>query len=353
MKEEEFKKIMAIVLTLALLVLAYIVVRPILLAVLFGIILAYIFNPLYRRIHRVIPSENLSAFIMVGGVLVIFLAPLIFLIPLLARQAINLYLSFQQLDLALIIQEIFPSFFKSIGTSADITAITSSFTSNFTGWILSGFQQLAFNFPSILLQTVIILFTFFFLLRDYDEMALYFISISPFAHEVQKRFYQKFEQVTNSILYGQLIVGLSQGIIAGIGYFIFGAPNALLLTLITMMVGIIPVIGPWLVWVPVDIYLFLNNQTTAAIGLLIYGLLIINWVDNIIRPLIVSRMTKMNSAIALIGMIGGLYVFGIMGLIIGPLILAYLLLVAEFYKEKKFKSIIIEENSPIKKFPIP
>jgi predicted PurR-regulated permease PerM len=181
-------------------------------------------------------------------------------------------------------------------------------------------------------------------MRDQEELKEYFISLSPFSKEYQKKFYEKFESVTYSAIYGELIVGISQGIIAGIGFFICGVPHALLLTLLLTVASILPIIGPWLVWIPVDIYLFLNGHTGSAIGLLIYGLFIINWVDTILRPIIVSKGTKMNPAIALIGMAGGIYVFGIMGLIIGPLVLAYFILLVEAYKDKKIGSMVFQEQ---------
>ena len=352
MDGKEYKNIMLILLTAALVVLAFLIIRPIIIAVLFGLILAYIFHPLYKKIHKKIKSENVSAFIVVIGILIILLALAIFLIPIIGKQLLAVYMSAQQMDLSEVLQETFPNLFGS--TSQDLSASISSFTQDTAAMFLSSVQKIILNFPSMLLQTVVVLFTFFFMLRDHDKMRDYFLSISPFSKEAQRQFYEKFEQVTNSILYGQLIVGITQGIIAGIGYLIFRVPNTALLTIITMLVGIIPVIGPWLVWIPVDIWLFMTGQTGAAIGLLIYGLLIINWIDSIVRPLIVSKMTKMNTAIALIGMIGGLYVFGIIGLILGPLILAYLLLVAEFYKESKFKSILVEEKAmPKPHLPIP
>jgi predicted PurR-regulated permease PerM len=354
MKEEAYKKVMLAILVAALLVLAFIIVRPIIVAILFGLILAYIFSPLYRKIHKYIKSENLSAGIVVIGIIVILALVGVFTTPVIANQMINVYVSMQDLDIAAIFQETFPALSNVISGSADLSAAVSALTTNVTSWFLLGFQRLIFNIPSLLLQTIIVFFTFFFMLRDYDATKQYFLSVSPFSSETQKKFYNKFEEVTNSILYGQLVVGITQGIIAGIGYFIFGLPNALLLTILTMLVGIIPVIGPWLIWIPADIYLFLDGRTGAGIGLLVYGVFILSWIDSLIRPLIVSRMTKMNSAIALIGMIGGLYLFGVIGLIIGPLVLAYLLLVAEFYKQKKVESILLkEEKLPKKKFPIP
>lgn len=120
---------------------------------------------------------------------------------------------------------------------------------------------------------------------------------------------------------------------AGLGYFVFGVPNAILLTVITVIAAIIPVVGPWLVWVPVDIYLFGTGNTSAGLGLLIYGLVIISWIDNVIRSMIVSRRTQLNTGIVMIGMSGGLFAFGFIGLIIGPLILAYVLLVIEVLRK--------------------
>jgi predicted PurR-regulated permease PerM len=352
MKEDGFKKVVIVLVILSLLVLAFLIIRPIFIAILFGVLLSYIFRPLYLLLHKKIKSETFSAFLVVFGILLLILVPMILLMPVVTRQLIDVYIAMQKINLATIINSNFPAFFNTLSNSADIAAISNSFTSNIGSFVVTSVQKIIFNLPSLLLQTVIVLFTFFFGLRDHDKLKLYFLSVSPFSKEIQNKFYEKFKQVTNSIIYGQLIVGIAQGIIAGIGYFIFGVPNAVLATIVTMLVGIIPVIGPWLVWIPIDIFLFVSGQTGPAIGLLIYGLLVINWVDTLIRPLVVSRMTKMNSALALIGMVGGLYVFGIIGLILGPLILAYLLLIAEFFKQKRFKSIIIEEKT-LRKFPIP
>ena len=140
------------------------------------------------------------------------------------------------------------------------------------------------------------------------------------------------------MIVGQIVVGILQGIISGIGYFVFGVPNALLLTVITTLVGVIPVIGPWLVWIPVDIYLFASGQSGAGLGLLIYGSILINWIDTLIRPLIVSKKTKINPGVIITGMIGGLLVFGVLGLIIGPLVLSYVLLLMELYRKKSLGS---------------
>ena len=132
-----------------------------------------------------------------------------------------------------------------------------------------------------------------------------------------------------------------QGLVAGIGYFILGVPNAIFLTILTIIASIIPVVGSWLIWVPVDIYLFATGHFWAGIILLIYGTFLISLIDNFIRLIIVSRKTQINQGIVMIGMIGGIFVFGVIGLIIGPLILAYVLLVLELYRKHTLGESII------------
>jgi predicted PurR-regulated permease PerM len=116
------------------------------------------------------------------------------------------------------------------------------------------------------------------------------------------------------------------------------------LTFLSIVAGVLPLIGSWIVWVPTVIVLLISGNTSQAVGLTIYGVLIVAWIDNILRPIIVSRRTSINPAIVLIGMIGGLFAFGFLGLILGPLILSYVILVTELYRQKQSESILIKEE---------
>lgn len=343
MEEKDFKNIVVTIMVIALFVLAFLIVKPIIISILFGLILAYVFNPLYRKLHKNIKSKNLCATILVCGILIILLVLAVFFTPVLIRQMSDVYNSIQKVDLYSILINNLPESFQPTIISADISAAMSSSTTALAGLIRKGVENLIFNIPTIFLYLAVTIFSFFFVLRDYDDIREYIRSISPLGDETNKKFYQKFEQITNSIIYGELLAGISQGLSAGIAYFIFGVPNALLLTLLTTFAGIIPVFGAWIVWAPAAIYLFLSGHVYASMGLFIYCILVVSSIDNVVRLLVISKMAKMNTALSLIGMIGGLFVFGLMGLIIGPLVLAYLLLVIEFYKERKFKSILLQE----------
>ncbi len=346
--KEIFKNAITAALIIGLFILAIMIIRPVAMSILFGILLAYIFYPIYKWTVSKIKNENLSALLICLGLiaLIIFVATLIF--GSLLNQAVDLYFSIQGANLENVINQILPNFLSS-ELSANLAGSLNSFISNMLANSLSKFTSFILNLPIIVLQLFVVIFVFFFSLRDGKKGIEYMKSLSHLGKETQGKFFKQFKDITNSVLLGQVVIGIAQGIVAGIGYFIFGVPNALILTILTMFVGIIPLIGPWLVWLPVDIYLFMVGRTGAGMGLLIYGLIIISWIDVFIRPVIVSRKTEINSAIVIIGMLGGLFVFGILGLIIGPLILAYVLLVIELYRTKTLgQDIIFKKVEPNK-----
>jgi len=344
MEEKDFKKITLTLLIVGLLILSFIMIKPIAGAIALGLVLSYLFRPLYTKLAKKIKSPNWAAFLIVGGILFLIILPFIFLIPLVARQVVDAYVLLKDKDIYPIILKIIPSIADSPRIAADLSAITSSFTSNIAGYFLNFFKNWIYDLPNFLLQSVIVVFTFFFVMRDWEKMREYFMTLSPFPKEYQNKLVEKFKQITNAVLYGQVIVGISQGLVAGIGYLIFGVHNALLFTLLTIVSATLPIVGAWFVWLPIDAYLFLTDQTTAAVGLLVYCLLIVSLIDNFLRMYIMAKVAKLNTGLVLIGMIGGLYVFGILGLILGPLILSYVLLLAEFYRDKNFKSILIQEH---------
>lgn len=345
--EENFKKFMVPAFIFVLAILSFFVLKPILTPVVIGLVLAYLFNPLYNKLKSKIKSSYGSATIILGLNLAVFVLPLIILIPMFTKQVFEFYLSVKDFDAYNLINTFFPSLLSSPQLSAELLATSSNLKAIISQALLNFFKNTILNIPQMIFSSLILIFTFFFALIESEYFKKYFSIIFPFSKENEAKFYDKFEKITNSLLYGQFIVGIVQGLVAGVGYFMLGVPNALLFTVITMIVGVIPVIGPWLVWIPVDIYLFMSGMTEPAFGLLIFGLFVINWIDSILRPIIVSSRAEVNSAIALIGMIGGVMAFGAVGFILGPLIIAYFILLIEIHENKKEDSVILREKPPI------
>jgi predicted PurR-regulated permease PerM len=339
-----FKQLITGVLILGLFFLAAMIIKPIIISIISGILLAYILYPLYNWLLRKLKNENLSALIICLGLLIIIFGMISLILTSLLNQAVNIYSALQNIDLANVLERALPKFLTT-EISSTIGGSLNTFISKLFSNLLDATGEFILNIPIFLLQLFVAIFIFFFALKDGKKAIEYIKSLNLLEKETQEKLFKQFKDITYSVLMGQIVVGIIQGLIAGIGYFIFGVPNALILTLLTMIIGVIPLIGPWLVWIPVVIYLFATGHSGAGLGLLIYGLVIISWLDAFIRPLIVSKKTRINSAIVIIGMVGGLFVFGILGLIIGPLVLAYVLLIIELYRKRTptDKNIIFKE----------
>lgn len=336
------KKIMTMIILIVLIVLSFLLVRPVLMSIIIALILAFVFTPLYDFLYKRIKSKNISAALIVFFLIFLIVLPIWFLTPILIEQAFGIFQASQQIDFVTPLKSIFPSLFASEQFSAEIGSILSSFTSNVANSVVNSLAKIILNFPIISLQLLVVFFTFFFVLRDKEKVVAYVKSLLPFSKEVEKKIFEYSKGITSSVLYGQVIIGILQGIAAGLGFFIFGVPNALFLTLLAMMAGIFPIIGTTIIWLPVAIYLFMGGNTFAAIGVIIFGL-ISSVVDNFLRPMIVAKRTKIHSSILFISMIGGLFLFGILGFILGPLIISYLLIMLEIYRNRKTPQIFIQE----------
>ena len=343
MDQEYLKKVTVAIILLVLIVLAYFLIKPILLSIIMGFILGMIFYPAYKLLYKYTKSKNFSAIIICILLLVLIILPLWFLTPVIVKQSIRLFQASQQIDFVTPLKSVFPSIFTSESFSNEIGSIVYSFVTRLTNSIMNSLSKLILNFATIFLQLLIVFFTLFFVLRDKKELIAYIESLSPFPKDVEKKLFKSSQSVTMSVLYGQVVIGILQGVVVGIGFFIFKVPNALLLTLFAALAGIFPIIGTTIVWLPVIIYLFIAGNTLPAFGVLFFGLAS-SIVENFLKPIFISKRTNMATPVILIGMIGGIFLFGLLGVVLGPLILAYLIIVLEIYRNKRVPGILIKKE---------
>lgn len=336
-----FRKITNTVILLVLIVLAFFLLRPILLPIILGVILAYIFNPLYIRLNNYIKLKNISVILICILLFLLILLPIWFLTPIAVDQSIKIYLASQKIDFVTPLKSVFPSLFASEAFSSEIGSIIHSFVTSTTNYLMNSFSSIISNFVVLSLKLFVVFFTFYFVLRDKEQIVKYIESLSPLSKDLEKKFFSQTKAITSSVLYGQVVIGIVQGVVAGIGFIIFGVPNALILTIFSCLAGIFPIIGTAVIWLPVVIYLFYTGDSFSAGGVLIFGGFS-SIIDNFLRPFFVSKMTKIHPALILGGMIGGLFLFGILGFILGPLILAYLLIILELYRKDKSTELFIK-----------
>lgn len=346
MDEAYLKKIIVTFILVVLIVLSFFLLKPILLSIVAGFILAFVFYPSYIYLNKYIKNKNFSAFLICSLLILLFILPIWFLTPIFIDQSLKIYFAAQKADFVTPLKNIFPSLLRSEEFSAEVGSILHSFTTRIANSLVNSFSQVLLNFPTIFLQFLVIFFTFFFFLRDKEQFESYMKSLLPFPKDVENKLFKNSKEITTSVIYGQVVIGILQGIVVGVGFFIFKVPNALLLTLLASLAGIFPIIGTTIIWLPVAIYLFASGNSFAGIGITIFGI-ISSTFDNIIRPAFVSKRTSLHPSLVLIGMIGGLFLFGFLGFILGPLIIAFLIIILEIYRDKNIPGVFIktEEKS--------
>jgi predicted PurR-regulated permease PerM len=326
------KKVIALIILLALLLLAFFIVRPFFVAIIFGFVLAFLLNPVYKKLNSWIKNPTVSSLIVCVFTVLVLAFGLYFLAQMTIKEAFNLYVQYQKIDFYSIVNSFLLKVFGSNVLASQITTTTQQAVITLTNTFMQEVSKLLVNAPGIILQLFVSLFVAYYSLKNNEKITNYIKEILPFDKETKERFITRSKELTGATVYGQVIVGIIQGAVAGIGFYVFGAPSPLLFTLLAIFLAIIPFIGPAFVWVPVSLIMMATGNLTNGVLMFIFGLLVVSWIDNIIKPSIVGKMGKVNQLTALIGMLGGIVLLGPVGLIIGPLALEYLVIFIDLYK---------------------
>jgi len=341
MKKDYEKEISAALFLLLLSLLSFFLLKPILMAIITGIILAFLFIPIYNKIKSKIKSKDLSTAITSLLLIILVIIPLWFIVPILLNQSLEIYALFQKINLRPILESIFPTLFQNGTFSTEIISALYSFITNLTNGAINLISEIILKFPTLFLQFLVSFFTFYFVVRDHDEFIDYVQTVLPFNKKIKDKLFKSSKDITSSVIYGQVGLGVIQGIFAGISFFLFGVNQALFLTMIAILAGIFPIIGTTVIWVPVAIFLFIKGSTFSALGVLLFGIIGI-FLENAVKPIFISKRTNVHSGIILLGMIGGILFFGILGVILGPLILSYLLIILETYRGRNPTGVFIK-----------
>jgi predicted PurR-regulated permease PerM len=158
--------------------------------------------------------------------------------------------------------------------------------------------------------------------------------ILPMARAHTDKLFREVGQVLKAVLYGTVLTALVQAVLAGIGYAIFGVPNVVFWSAMTFVFALLPIIGPPIIWFPWSIVLLLQDHTFAGVGLLIYSAIMVSTLDNFLRPKLIGDRARIHPVVILIGVLGGVAVFGFTGFLLGPLILAMFLTIVQLYRSE-------------------
>jgi predicted PurR-regulated permease PerM len=326
-----FRRLLVAGLILGILLLTFTVLRPFIVPLIWGGILAYVSWPANQRITQWLAGRAaLAAFITTLLVTLAIIVPTAWLILLMRVEAISAYAQVQEF---LASRPTLPAALRElpwIGAwaqatldqlAADPTALREQFVltmerssvevSRLIGGVGRNVAKLFFAVLSM-----------FFLLRDGPRVirevrAVLEGILGPRVHD----YLEAVGGTTQAVVYALILGAIAQGAVAGIGYWIFGVKAPVLLGAVTVFVALIPFGAP-LVWGSLAIWLLVKGNILAGAGLLLWGVLLVSWMDNIVRPLVISNATRMPFLLVVFGVLGGVLAFGLVGLFIGPVLLA-------------------------------
>lgn len=199
------------------------------------------------------------------------------------------------------------------------------------------------------LNFFILIYALFFFLLTGRESARKAISLIPMTTRDREMLVERATSTIRATVKGSFLIAIVQGTLTGIGLFVAGVPGAIFWGAVAALLSIIPMVGPPLIWVPSAIWLAVSGHPIAAAGLSIWGGVVISWSDNILRPILVGKDAKMSDLMVLISTLGGLTLFGAVGIIIGPVIAALFSSVWFIFREA-FDGFLDEEEAPDPEF---
>jgi predicted PurR-regulated permease PerM len=329
--EERFRKAFLLVLVVAISALFTVVIRDFLLTIFLAAIFAGLVRPLYLQfVDAFRGNRPLASALTVIVLLVLVMAPLLIVLGVVTNEAMRMSEGirpgieevvarpstlWQYLDRIPFIDRIEPYRAQIINKGSEAIAALGNF-------LVTSLSNTTRGTLSFLFQFFIFLYTLFFLLMDGPDMLRAALNYLPLRDSEKQQMLDRFVSVTRATLKGTLVIGVIQGTLSGFAFWIAGIQGAVFWGTVMMVLSILPVVGGALVWVPACIILAATGQWMKAVMLAAFCALVVGSVDNLLRPRLVGRDTRMHDLLILFSTLGGIIAFGPIGFIVGPIVAA-------------------------------
>lgn len=314
-------------------------------AILWAVILAILFNPLQKGLEAMLRGRrNLAAALSVLACICIVVIPGAAILASLAQEAASLYnrVSTREFDLEKLftqIHAVLPTFAEralatlNLGDFAEIRTRLTSFLMQASQTVAMQAFSIGQNTAQFLVSLGVMLYLLFFLFRDGISMIAIIRKASPLSDRHTDHILGKFSSVVKATVKGNIFIAAIQGAIGGVTFWMLGIGAALLWGVLMAFLSLLPAIGAGLVWVPMAGYLLLSGQYLKGTILFAVGVLVISVVDNLLRPPLVGKGTRLPDYVVLISTVGGLSLMGMNGFVIGPLIAALFIAVWSLFTD--------------------
>ncbi len=323
---------------------ASLLLEPFLSALIWAAIIALALHPLYRRMVTLLRGRrSLSAVLMTLATLLLVIGPAVVLFVMLASQVVDLY----QWTVKYVQSGQWMDLWNRLKGSALSSILEQPFVAqmDIKGFLVKGLGQFSSDLAgqvagalkNILLLTVnflIMLFALFFFFRDGETYYATAMEILPFSDEQKRAITEKLSGTFSAVINGIFLIALLQGAVTGTGFALFGVPFPVFWGFLAFVLALLPVVGAAGVWVPGALYLFLQGFTMKALLLGIWGLLLVSTPDNFLKPVFIGKKAKIPTFFLFIGILGGLKVYGFLGILFGPLVVTLVIVFVRIYREE-------------------
>ncbi|MST04305.1 MAG: AI-2E family transporter [Candidatus Pacebacteria bacterium] len=305
-----------------------------------GALLAGIFTPLNNFISKKFKEgSNIPSLISTVLVALIIILPFITILSLLFQETQGFLekiktADFYENDKA--IQYVANKL--NVGTEDLFSSQILPTVKNVGEFITKNIATFLSNAANLIINFFLLLLTIFYMLKDGKKLSKFLIEASPLEKSEEMNLYKTFKESGRAVLYGNLITAGIQGFLGGLGFLMFGISSPVLWGFVMAFFAFIPMLGPYLVFVPAAIYMFLNGNIWVAIAFMAYNIVIVSSVDNVLKPKLIGDKMKIHPLFILISVLGGIKIFGIIGLVYGPLIASIFISLIKNYIDLSKKS---------------
>ena len=305
--------------------------------ILWSIVVSIIFYPLYEKFLFITNKKSLSSILSLIIILLLVIIPSIGIMGLIANELINFINSFDDYSLERYVEMIpneslINDLLAWTGlTINQLTEKVDDFLLTASKVFYESVSTISANVINFFISLFLFLYLTFFFLKDGEQILQSCMDVFPMKNEDESYLLNEFQKITRATIKGTIIVALAQGFLGYMTLLLLGIEGALIWGAVMALLSIIPAVGTILVWLPIALVLFANGQMMEASILIFSGIFIIGMIDNLLRPILIGKETKIPDYLILLTTIGGISIFGITGFIVGPIIASLFISIWSLY----------------------
>ncbi|HRY82767.1 MAG TPA: AI-2E family transporter [Candidatus Moranbacteria bacterium] len=324
---------------------AYLVFKPFLVALFLAFIISQLFRKWYEKINRKFGNRpSLASLTLCIILFFILVIPFLITGSLVANEVANLYQTVQKTD--------WQSQLNSLSNSPALKILGIDIAKDFnlqnavaqnSSTIIPGIKNIS-NFAfsiigkiyvstsSFIFMTFVVFFSLYYLFKDGDAIIKKIMALSPLRNNEEGQLLKNFIAISKATLKGSLVIAIIQGILMALIFWVTGVESPVLWGSITIVVALIPLLGAALIWFPVGLIMLFLGNIWQALVIMIFGALVISLIDNILRPKLVGKETSLHPLLVFFSTIGGIALFGLVGILLGPVIVVLLISLLDIYQ---------------------